>query len=48
MAKSSGGANVIAGLIGLGVLLHRLHEAVDGYEWLAEMCVWCRLREHGA
>ena len=42
MAKTSGVGPVTA-LIAVGVALHRLHEAVDGYEWLGEWCAWCRL-----
>jgi hypothetical protein len=48
LARGSNGKGVIVGLLGFGVLLHQVHEAVDGYEWLAELCVWCRMREQGS
>jgi hypothetical protein len=44
MAKKNGsGGGWIATLVGAGVALHTLHEAVDGFEWAASLCP-CRLR----
>ena len=49
MAKSSSNpvGAFIGGLIGVGVFLHLLHEATDGYTWaagVASACPWCRFR----
>jgi hypothetical protein len=42
MAKTSPSvAGLVAGAVTLGVGLHTLHEAVDGYEWAARYCL-CR------
>lgn len=42
MAKTSRVGPVTAPIT-VGIALHRLHEAVDGYEWLGEWRAWCRL-----
>jgi hypothetical protein len=45
MAKKQGG--MLATVVGVGAGLHAIHEAVDGYQWLARFC-WCRLRRGGS
>jgi hypothetical protein len=33
----------MAAVIGGGIVLHQIHQAIEGYEWLAQFC-WCRFR----
>jgi len=42
VAKSSSGVGWLSGLIGIGLTLHTLHTALDGFEWAAQLCP-CRL-----
>jgi hypothetical protein len=35
---------LFGGALALGILLHQLHEAVDGFEWAISVCPWCRFR----
>jgi hypothetical protein len=45
MPTGYGGApKTFAVVVAVGVGLHRLHEAVDGFEWALSVCPWCRLR----
>jgi hypothetical protein len=45
MANKGGGVGgALAVVIAVGGGLHKLHDAVDGYEWLASLCPYCRLR----
>jgi hypothetical protein len=42
MAKQGDPRGWLATVLVVGALLHRAHDAIDGYEWLADVC-WCRL-----
>ncbi|MDQ1712243.1 MAG: hypothetical protein QOE45_1693 [Frankiaceae bacterium] len=47
MARPARGGGYLAALIGFGLALHQVHDAVNGFAWLADAC-WCRFRGESA
>lgn len=43
-AKSTSTQRIVGAAVGFGLLLHKLHEAVDGYQWLVQTAPGVDLR----